>query len=55
MLADRSVKLGQLIRADQEFGQGITSDWAANRPTDQGTMLDIECEKVTGLHIQTPQ
>ncbi|KPF61330.1 hypothetical protein IP85_01755 [Rhizobium sp. AAP116] len=55
MLADRSVELGQLIRADQEFGQGITSDWAGNRPTDQDTILDIERKKVVLLHIQAPQ
>jgi hypothetical protein len=55
MLAERSVKLGQLIRADQEFGQGITSDWAVNRPTDQDTIMYIEREKVIRLHIQAPQ
>ncbi len=51
MLADRSVELGQVIRADQEFGQGIPSGWAGNRPTDQDTILRIEHEKVIGLHI----
>lgn len=55
MLADRSVKLGQLIRADQEFGQSITSDWAVDRPADQDTILYIKGEKVAGLHIQSPQ
>lgn len=55
MLAYRSVKLDQLIRADQEFGQGITSDWAVNRPTDQDAIFDIEREKVVRFHIQAPQ
>lgn len=55
MLADRSVELGQVIRADQEFGQGIPSGWAGNRPTDQDTILDIERKKAVMLHIQAPQ
>lgn len=55
MLADRLVKLGQLIRADQEFGQAITSDWAVNRPADQYAILDIEVENVVRFHIQAPQ